>query len=609
MVANLRLKLGTKFMLALGLVVAIAMSSIFFWMYEQNKEHIFREVDKQAKIAAGQIVITRQWIAEYGGVYVQKLPGVESNPYLVNPDIRDVNGTVYTLKNPALVTRELSEYSEKIGLYSFRITSLKPINPKNAPNDFERNALLEFERGIKEISRIETINGSAVYRYMTPLYVSEPCLQCHAAQGYKVGDVRGGISVFLPMQEAYLAIQTTKRNLLFSAIAMIFVLEVAVFYLTRNLVAKPICKLSKGAEQIGKGNLDYKFDIQTRDEVEALADTFNKMTSGLKKSYGQIALMRDIDRAILSTLDIDEILSAILVNISKVIPCNSANVTLLEKEELHVIGSFANGEKKIERGLRIPIRAELCPVIRDKKPLICNDITRENPCSHCAFNSKKIEEGIRSTVIAPLIVKEKVIGTLNLGSIVKGAFAQEHIHIAQELTNQTAIALENARLVEDLDKSYEELKTLDQLKNNIVANVSHELRTPITVVKGAIELAIEEKDEEKRNELLAMGRNALLRQNRIVGDLIDVARIERSAMKLRFESIDLRQVIEEATQEMLPLAMKSEVKIKTSLPSLQVKANLDERRHVLSNLIDNAIKFNKKGGEVLIEAKRKGEFA
>ncbi len=161
----------------------------------------------------------------------------------------------------------------------------------------------------------------------------------------------------------------------------------------------------------------------------------------------------------------------------------------------------------------------------------------------------------------------------------------------------------------ELQKNIEELKELDELKSNIVANVSHELRTPITVVKGAIELAIEEKDEKKRNELLAMGKKALVGQNQIVGNLIDAARIERGAIKLKFESIDLKQVIEAVAQEMLPLAMKREVKIKTSLLSLQVKANPDELHHVLSNLIDNAVKFNEPSGEVLIKAERKGEFA
>ena len=169
---------------------------------------------------------------------------------------------------------------------------------------------------------------------------------------------------------------------------------------------------------------------------------------------------------------------------------------------------------------------------------------------------------------------------------------------------------ERKRAEEALKKAYDELKSLDVLKSDIISNVSHELRTPITIAKGAIEMAMNEKDEEKRNELLAMARSALLRQNRIVGDLVDIGKIGRGALKLKFESVDLEQVIEATVREMLPLAAKNEVKIKTSVPeSLQVKADFYALHHVLTNLLDNAIKFNKESGEVSIEAKRKGEFA
>ncbi|MBI5252860.1 MAG: hypothetical protein HY930_00455 [Euryarchaeota archaeon] len=187
-----------------------------------------------------------------------------------------------------------------------------------------------------------------------------------------------------------------------------------------------------------------------------------------------------------------------------------------------------------------------------------------------------------------------------IASMYFGYLAEKKIALQRELKESH----------EELQHAYEELKSLDELKGNIVANVSHELRTPITICKSAIELALEETDEKKRKELLAMGRNALLKQNRIVGDLIDVARIERGALKLEFESIDLKQAVEAVVFEMLPIAVKSDVKVKTSIPeSLEVKADFNELRHVLSNLIDNAIKFSKEGGEVLIEAKRRGEFA
>jgi len=82
----------------------------------------------------------------------KKKKGVESNPYLKNPDIETTDGKIYTKRNPALMTREISEYSEKEGLFKFRITSLKPLNPNNKPDAFETEALKLFEKGEKRYS-------------------------------------------------------------------------------------------------------------------------------------------------------------------------------------------------------------------------------------------------------------------------------------------------------------------------------------------------------------------------------------------------------------------------------------------------------------------------
>lgn len=180
----------------------------------------------------------------------------------------------------------------------------------------------------------------------------------------------------------------------------------------------------------------------------------------------------------------------------------------------------------------------------------------------------------------------------------------------EDVTGIKKVEQEKARLYNNLQKAYKELKTLDQLKSDIISNVSHELRTPITIAKGAIELAMEEENKKERDELLAMGSKALARQNRAVGNLIDATKIERGVLKLKFEIIDLRQAVEAAVQEMLPLALKNGIKIETSLEKNlpKVKADLNVIKHVLTNLIDNAIKFNKSGGKVMIEARQKGEF-
>jgi diguanylate cyclase (GGDEF)-like protein len=136
---------------------------------------------------------------------VRVQPGVNPNPYLTSlpgmkVTIRDQDGDLYTLRNPGLVTREISQLANESGLYTVRIISLKPINvATNTPDDFEHAALLRLEQGEKHVAdRQETPRGP-VYRFVAPLYYEDSCNSCHSHQGYYRGDIRGGISISIPM--------------------------------------------------------------------------------------------------------------------------------------------------------------------------------------------------------------------------------------------------------------------------------------------------------------------------------------------------------------------------------------------------------------------------
>lgn len=130
--------------------------------------------------------------------------GVIPNPYL--PDTvqeRDVitpSGRHLTLVNPAYMTRQIYELAQKEHKASGRITSLKPLRPENKADAWEKTALQDFERDKKEISSIVMEEGLRYMRLIRPLITEESCLSCHLHQGYKKGDIRGGISIRLPME-------------------------------------------------------------------------------------------------------------------------------------------------------------------------------------------------------------------------------------------------------------------------------------------------------------------------------------------------------------------------------------------------------------------------
>ncbi len=157
-----------------------------------------------------------------------------------------------------------------------------------------------------------------------------------------------------------------------------------------------------------------------------------------------------------------------------------------------------------------------------------------------------------------------------------------------------------------MKRAYEELKRLDELKSNIIANVSHELRTPITVAKGYIELAMEEEDEEERNAMLETAVKALLRLNNIVEDLISVADIERGDFSIKPRRARVEDVVLRAVEAKEEYARKHKVSIEVEVDySGEALIDAPKLQRVLMNLIDNAIKFNREGGRVRVRVERR----
>ena len=134
---------------------------------------------------------------------------------------------------------EISRMSELKEGARFRITSLKPIDPKNAPDPFERQALEKFERRQGEFFRVENPTGkSPVFRYLVPLKCDQTCLECHRTQGYKVGSIVGAVSITLPVDNIVREARTDKILLIIAAVLVLALLIGISYFLTWRLVDK-----------------------------------------------------------------------------------------------------------------------------------------------------------------------------------------------------------------------------------------------------------------------------------------------------------------------------------------------------------------------------------
>lgn len=172
----------------------------FFWNYTNLRSEQHRLALQSARSLFQQIVLFRLWNANHGGVYAPATADTKPNPYLDVPmrDIR-VNSTLtLTMINPAYMTRQVSELAARMNDIRFHITSLKPIRPENQATDIEKLFLAEFESGVSEKGMIIQNGSKASFFYMAPLRTDNTCLKCHQKQGYRAGDIRGGISITLP---------------------------------------------------------------------------------------------------------------------------------------------------------------------------------------------------------------------------------------------------------------------------------------------------------------------------------------------------------------------------------------------------------------------------
>ncbi|MBF0274887.1 MAG: DUF3365 domain-containing protein [Nitrospinae bacterium] len=165
------------------------------------KEHSLMMAKEEARSMFQLIQTVRAWNASHGGVLVHATDETPPNKYLSEADRTEmtIDGRLLVRVNPAYMTRQLSEIIMSDDQIFFHITSLKLVNPKNKADDWETRQLTAFEKEGKEDALEKYPNkGKQFYRYMAPLKIKQVCMKCHKRQGYKVGDVRGGISINIP---------------------------------------------------------------------------------------------------------------------------------------------------------------------------------------------------------------------------------------------------------------------------------------------------------------------------------------------------------------------------------------------------------------------------
>ncbi|MCL4536022.1 MAG: DUF3365 domain-containing protein [Nitrospirae bacterium] len=228
-----------KYYLNLAIIWTSLIIISVIWNIYQTREETIEKARIEARTIFEHNIAYRRWNTMHGGIYAPVAEKNQPNPYIVDPnrDVTTTNGIKLTLINPFRMTKQAYELlQEQSPMPTInRTVSLQPLNPDNTPDEWEKKALLEFEKGRSEVSEITTINGNPYMRILKPYITVEGCLKCHGFQGYKVGDIRGGMSIAVPMNPYYASEARTWKTIAVTHLLIWLVGMGGIVMLTRSI--------------------------------------------------------------------------------------------------------------------------------------------------------------------------------------------------------------------------------------------------------------------------------------------------------------------------------------------------------------------------------------
>jgi len=236
-------------------------------------------------------------------------------------------------------------------------------------------------------------------------------------------------------------------------------------------------------------------------------------------------------------------------------------------------------------------------VMENQEPLLVQDNNSEVYPSEWA---EMEEQEVNTLVIFPLAVKRQSIGIIKLKYHRPYDLSNEELTLGLTLANQSAVALENARLYVEQRETTEQLREIDTLKSQFLANMSHELRTPLNSIIGfsrvimkGIDGPVTDIQQQDLSAIYNAGQHLL----NMINDILDISKIEAGKMELAFDNVQLTSIIESVLSTARGLLKDKPIQLKTDIEDdlPVIKADPTRIRQILLNLLSNASKFTKEG--------------
>jgi signal transduction histidine kinase/CheY-like chemotaxis protein len=391
--------------------------------------------------------------------------------------------------------------------------------------------------------------------------------------------------------------------------------------LARRMVA-PIRALQAGAARIGAGELGHRIEVRTGDELEALADEFNRTTVKLQESYagleqkveertaqltrlvGELRALGEISQTVNSTLDLTQVLASITAHAVQLSGTDAGTIYEYDEAAEHFVLRAAHR-----------MEPEMIEILRAQPVALGEGSVGRAAVARAPFQIPDIEaagayegrlrelllqSGFRALLAVPLLREGHIVGGLVVRRKSPGEFPPDVVDLMQTFATQSTLAIQNARLFRELEEQGRQLQAASEHKSQFLANMSHELRTPLNAIIGVTEILLEDaqalgapEQVEPLERILRAGRHLL----RLINDILDLSKIEAGKMELHIESFPLGPLVSEVVTTVQPLIERNGNALHTDCPPDVgvMQADATRVRQALLNLVSNAAKFTEKG--------------
>lgn len=386
--------------------------------------------------------------------------------------------------------------------------------------------------------------------------------------------------------------------------------------LARQMVV-PILALQAGTRQLEASDFGHHIEVRSGDEIEDLADQFNRMADQLQVSYGsleqkveertrelaqsirELKALEEIGRAVTALLDSGSVLETIVARAVELTKADAAAIYRYDGQQSLELAEACGIDQRFRHASRHiglePGRFDFFG--KDGPPICISDFVRAD---HYPLKDATLAAGFNSVLLLPLVGHHEFFGALIVLRRAKGEFPQSVVDLMRTFAHQSVIAMNNASLFRQVEEKGRELALASEHKSRFFANMSHELRTPLNSVLGYSELladgqfgTLPKEAIEALERIQANGKHLL----GLINDVLDIAKIEAGQLDLSLSDYSVEALVENVVTANAPLAQAKGIELKTVVaPDLPV-AYGDERRltQVLFNIVSNAIKFTDLG--------------